>query len=219
MANQRGQDGGLILGGLLVGSPLVNGALSQGATTMDIDAASLTGVVIVGDKFTLAGESGSPTHTVTGGPFRVASGNAISSITFSTAIASGGVSDGAAVSFTSNSVAEINAWDLTAELEIIDDTVKGDGHRTFRGGLAKWTGSATALLDYLDTEQASLIDEIASGSPDGTIAGLMFQVASGKTWHGAAELTDCAVSSPEGSALVTVSFDFQGSGPVAPDWT
>ena len=68
MANQRGQSGGLILGGLLVGSPLVNGALSQSATTMDIDATSLTGVVIIGDTFTLAGESGSPTHTVTGGP-------------------------------------------------------------------------------------------------------------------------------------------------------
>ena len=219
MPNQRGQDGGLILGGLLVGSPLVNGALSQNDTTMNIDATSLTGVVIVGDTFTLAGESGSPTHTVTGGPFYVAAANAIANITFSTGIASGGVANNAAVSFASNSVAEIRAWDLAAEIETIDTTKKGVTHRTFRGGLAKWNGSATGLLDYLDTEQASLIDEIASGSPDGTIAGLMFQVASGKTWYGAAELSNFRGDSPEGSALVPVSFDFQGSGQVLPDWT
>ena len=219
MSNARGQDGGLILGGLLVGSPLVNGALIENDTTMDIDAVSLTGVVIVGDTFTLSGEAGSPTHTVTGGPFYVAAGNAIASITFSTGVAAGGVANNAAVSFTSNSVAEIRSWNLTAEIEIIDGTVKGDTHRIFKGGLAKWNGSATAWLDYLDTQQAALIDAIASGSPDGTIAGLMFQVASGQTWYGAAELSSFVTDSPEGSALVPVTFEFQGSGQVLPDWT
>lgn len=219
MSNLRGQDGGLILGGLLVGTPLVDGALNAGETTMDIDAASLTGVVIIGDIFTLAGESGSPTHTVTGGPFYVAAANAIASITFSTVIAAGGVANDAAVSFASNSVAEIRAWDLVAELEMIDDTVKGDTHRTFKGGLAKWNGSATAWLDYGDAEQAALIDAIASDPPDGTIAGLMFQAASGKTWYGAAELMNFTTESPEGTALVPVTFNFQGSGQVLPDWT
>lgn len=219
MSNLRGQEGGLILGGLLVGSPLVDGALIENDVVMDIDAVSLTGVVIIGDTFTLAGEAGSPTHTVTGGPFYVAAGNAITTLTFSTAIAAGGVANDAAVSFTSNSVAEIRAWDLTAEIEMIDDTVKGDTHRTFKGGLANWNGSATAWLDYLDTQQALLIDAIATGSPDGTIAGLMFQVASGKTWYGAAELMNFRTESPEGTALVPVSFDFQGSGQVLPDWT
>ncbi len=219
MSNSRGQDGGLILGGLLVGSPLVNGALNESDTTMSIDAVSLTGVVIIGDTFTLAGEAGSPTHTVTGGPFYVAAANAIANITFSIGVAAGGVANNAAVTFASNSVAEIRTWDLSAELEMIDDTVKQDTHRTFKGGLAKWNGSATAWLDYLDTQQAALIDEIATGSPDGTIAGLMFQVDSGKTWYGAAELLNFRVDSPEGTALVPVSFDFQGSGQVLPDWT
>ncbi len=219
MSNSRGQDGGLILGGLLVGSPLVNGALIENDVVMDIDAVSLTGVVIVGDTFTLAGEAGSPTHTVTGGPFYVAAANAIATITFSTGIAAGGVADDAAVSFAANSVAEIRAWDLTVEIEPIDDTVKGDTHRTFKGGLAKWNGSATAWLDYLDTQQAALIDEIANDPPDGTIAGLMFQVDSGKTWYGAAELSSFVTDSPEGTALQGVTFNFQGSGQVLPDWT
>ncbi len=219
MSNFEGQSGGLILGGLLVGSPLVNGALIENDAIMDIDAVSLTGVVIVGDTFTLAGEAGSPTHTVTGGPFYVAAANAIASITFSTLIAAGGVANDAAVSFASNSVAEVRQWSLDAALEIIEDTVKGDGHKTFKGGLANWNGSATAWLDYLDTEQAALIDAIATGSPDGTIAGLMFQIASGKTWHGAAELLNFSTDSPEGSGVVPVTFEFQGTGQVLPDWT
>ena len=219
MSNSRGQDGGLILGGLLVGSPLVAGALIENDVVMSIDAVSLTGVVIIGDTFTLAGEAGSPTHTVTGGPVYVAAANAIASITFSTGVAAGGVANNAAVTFASNSVAEIRTWELASELEMIDDTVKGDTHRTFKGGLAKWNGTATALLDYLDTEQASLIDEIANDPPDGTIAGLMFQIASGKTWYGAGELSNFRAESPEGTALVPVSFDFQGSGQVLPDWT
>ena len=129
------------------------------------------------------------------------------------------MADDAAVSFTANSVGEIRTWDLTAELEVIDTTAKGATHRTFKGGLAKWQGSATAWLDYLDTQQAALIDEIANGTPDGTIAGLMFQAASGKTWYGAAELSSFVADSPEGTALVPVSFNFQGSGQVLPDWT
>jgi len=219
MSNFEGQSGGLILGGLLVGSPLVDGALNAGETTMDIDATSLTGVVIIGDTFTLAGESGSPTHTVTGGPFYVAAGDAIASITFSTVIAAGGVANDAAVTFASNSVAEIRSWALTTALEMIDDTVKGDTHRTFLGGLATWEGTATAWLDYDDAEQAELIDAIATDPPDGAIAGLMFQVASGKTWYGAAEIQNFRIDSPEGSAVTPVTFDFQGTGQVLPDWT
>ena len=218
MSTFEGQDGALILGGLLVGSPLVDGALIENDTTMDIDAVSLTGVVIVGDTFTLAGEAGSPTHTVTGGPFYVAAGNAITSLTFSTAIAAGGVANDAAVTFASNSVAEIRSWSLTTALEIIDDTVKGDTHKTFLGGLATWEGTATAWLDYDDTEQAELIDAIANDPPDGAIAGLMFQVASGKTWYGGAEIQNFRTESQEGSAVTPVTFDFQGTGQVLPDW-
>ncbi len=168
MSNDRGQDGALMLGGRLVGSPLVNGALLENDTTMDIDAVTLTGIVAVGDTFTLAGEAGSPTHTVTGGPFYVAAANAIASITFSTAIAAGGVADDAAVTFADNAVAELLSWTLDhAGLELIDDTVKGDTHRTFKGGLARWSGSAAAWLDYDDPQQASLIDGLAPGSVGG----------------------------------------------------
>ena len=118
------------------------------------------------------------------------------------------------------SIDEMRSWSLDGvSLEMIDDTVKGDTHRTFLGGLATWEGTATAWLDYDDAEQAELIDAIATDPPDGAIAGLMFQVASGKTWYGAAEIQNFRIDSPEGSAVTPVTFDFQGTGQVLPDWT
>lgn len=218
MSSDRGQSGALILGGRLFGSPLVNGALSESDTVMDIDGTSLAGLVVVGDIFTLAGESGSPNHTVTGGPFYLAADNAIASITFSTGIAAGGVADNAAVTFADNVVAEIRSWTIdNAGLDMIEDTVKGDTAKTFRGGLMGWEGSATAWLDYGDTQQAELIDAIATGSPDGTIAGLMFQVATEQFIYGGAELRSFVASSPE-NGLVPIGFTFKGSDQIAFGW-
>ena len=216
--NDRGQGGALILGGRLFGSPLVNGALLENDTQMDIDAATLIGIVAVGDTFTLAGEAGSPTHTVTGGPFYVTSSSAIASITFSTAIAAGGVADNAAVTFADNRLGEVKGWTIdNAGLDMIDDTVKGDTHRTFRGGLGSFTGSAAAWLDYLDAKHAALIDEIASGSPDGTIASLILEVAPARFFYGGVVLRHFTSASPE-NGVVPVGFTFQGTGQVLLSW-
>lgn len=210
--NDRGQGGALILGGRLFGSPLVNGALLENDTTLDIDATTLIGLVAVGDTFTLAGESGSPTHTVTGGPFYLTVGNAIASITFSTAIAAGGVADDAAVTFADNRMGEVVSWTLdNSGLELIETTVKGITHKTFRGGLHAFEGSAAALLDYLDTKQGALIDAIATGSPDGTIASLILEVAPSRFLYGGAVLRHFASTSPE-TGPVVVGFTFRGTG-------
>ncbi len=216
--NDRGQGGALIVGGRLFGSPLVNGALLQNDTTMDIDGSTLVGVVAVGDTFTLAGESGTPTHTVTGGPFFVTGGNAISSITFSTAIAAGGVADDAAVSFADNRMAEVKSWTVDqAGFEMIEDTVKGDTHKTYRGGLNTFTGSAAAWLDYLDTQQAALIDAIANDPPDGAIASLILEVAPSRFFYGGVVLASFVSASPD-NGLVPVGFTFQGTGQVLVSW-
>ncbi len=215
MGSDRGQGGALILGGRLFGSPLVNGALSEFDAVMDIDGTSLAGVVVVGDTFTLAGEAGSPTHTVTGGPFYVGM-RSLENIAFTPAIAAGGVADNAAVTFADNEVAEIRSWTVdNAGLDMIEDTVKGDVAKTFRGGLMGWQGSASAWLDYDDTQQAELIDAIATGSPDGTLAGLLFQVAETRFLfiYGGAELANFVADSPE-NGLTPIGFTFKGSGEV-----
>jgi hypothetical protein len=57
---------------------LVNGALAADATTMNLDAATLTGTLVAGDVFTFAGDS-QQYVVVTGG---TAAGNALTGITF-----------------------------------------------------------------------------------------------------------------------------------------
>lgn len=104
------------LGGSLAGAPFVNGAAIAGATHISIDnngASTLVGTIQPGDTFVIAGEAGSPVHTVTGGPWMTV-GNAIAAMTFTGAIAAGGVADNAAVTFTFTSV-----QDEVLELEAV----------------------------------------------------------------------------------------------------
>lgn len=88
--------------GSIVGLPFTNGALAFHAVQLNLDAngapAGLAGVIMDGDQFVIAGESGSPLHAVVGGPFSI-SGNAVNNLPFSPEIASGGVADNAAITF------------------------------------------------------------------------------------------------------------------------
>jgi hypothetical protein len=221
MANYRGQDGLLVLGGKLQGSPLVAGAVASAAATVTVDGSVLVGVLAVGDVFVVDGDG--INRTVSGTTVRVASTNVVSAITF-TPSATAGFANNATVTFTSNSIGEITAWTIdTVEQELIEDTVKGDTTRTYKGGYVNWNGSATARLDYGDAKQGALIDLITGGSADGTIATLVFQVEAGavgeqKILYGAAYLTSFSVNSPEGSSIVDASFNFQGRGDLGVDW-
>ena len=80
--------------GTLAGTPLVNGAVAIGATTMNIDAGALTGTVVPGDIFTVAGDPQQYVATNT----TTAAANAITGITFSPASVLG-FADNAAVTF------------------------------------------------------------------------------------------------------------------------
>ena len=199
----------------MVGTPKATAAYATSVSEIAVTGggSTLTGVIMVGDIFTVA--SGTE-HTVTG-EFYDVTGNAIATLAFTPVIATA-IASNATIAFQSHSVAELGAWDLNTAIDIIEDTVKGDKHKTYKGGLASFSGNGSAFLDYGDTEQASLIDEIAAGTPDGTLGALMFRVAEGKFIYGAAVLSNFAVTSPEGSALVTVTFNFQGSGQPFVDW-
>lgn len=83
--------------GTLTGSPLVNGAVSIGATTVNIDAGTLTGTVVVGDIFTVAGDT--QQYVVTANA--TAAANAITGMAFSPA-AKVAWADNAAVTFVAS---------------------------------------------------------------------------------------------------------------------
>lgn len=76
---------------------LINGAVANAAKIMSIDATSLTGTVVTGDIFTVAGDT--QTYVVTSGPHTAAS-NAIASIQFEPAVqAAAGWADNAVITF------------------------------------------------------------------------------------------------------------------------
>ena len=220
MSTFRGTDGYVCLGGILVGAPQLKGELLESETEMDIDGggSALTGLVAVGDTFTITGESGTPTHTVTGGPFYKASGNEILGITFTPGIAAGGAPDDAAVNFTSNSMAQVTAWTLDSAMEVIPVNYKGLKHQESKGGIVSWNGTIAAVFDYGDPAQKELIDKIATGTPDGTIAALVLGTETKKQFYGGALLSGFSLGSPEGPALVPVSFNFAGDGAFLSDW-
>lgn len=222
MATFRGLEGFLALGGVLSGAgapPKLNGALIAGATTMAIDGngAALNGVVVVGDTFTIAGEAGSPTHTVTGTTFRVAVANAIAGITFSTPVAAGGAADNAVVTFTSNSVAEAKAHTVNAQQEALDTTSFGLRWRTVKGGRASWNGTGVCWLDKGDPEQSGLIDKIVAATPNLVVDGVLFGTNVGKQWYASASFSGFQVTVDQGS-IIEVTFNFEGSGQMLPNW-
>jgi len=223
MATYKGHTGLLVLGGRVQGAPTVQGAVASAGATVTVDGTVLVGVLAVGDVFEVDGDGIDRTVT---GALVVATTNSLAGITF-TPSATAGFGNNATVTFSSNSVGEIRAWSIDdLSLELIEDTVKGDTSKTYKAGYPPgWTGTATAYLDYGDTKQAALIDKIATGSPDGTIATLIFNVeASGQTgdlkqFYGAAQLNGFSVSSPEGSSIAEITFNFRSDGPLNVNWS
>ena len=113
---------------------------------------------------------------------------------------------------------ELRSWSLDGvALEIIDDTVKGDTHRTFKGGIGDGgTISYSCWLDYT-TAQQDLIDLINAGTGDAVAFVLL--AATGKTFTGNAVPQSYSMSSPEGSALTEITFTTKVSGAVGVTWS
>jgi hypothetical protein len=78
-------------------SALVNGAVSVGATSVNIDSLTLTGTLVIGDIFTVAGST--QQYVVTAN--RLVLGNAIAALTFSPA-AKTTFADNAVITFVAN---------------------------------------------------------------------------------------------------------------------
>lgn len=114
---------------------------------------------------------------------------------------------------------EVTTWNMAAELQQIDDTVKGDTHRSYKGGLGVWEGSAGAWLDYTDSKQAAIIDAIASQTPNGSLGEIILQSDDDKMFRGDVVVDNFNVQSQPDSTVVGVGFSFRGTGQVVPDWT
>ena len=227
MANYRGLEGFLAIGGVLTGTgapPKLNGAIIAGATTLNLDGngSQLIGVVVAGDTFTIAGESGSPVHTVTGGPFYVAAANAINGITFTPGAAAGGAADNAVITFVASSIAEAKTQTLNVSQEALDITKFQDKWRLVKGGLAQWSGTGVAWLDKLDPMQAKVIDALVATTPAAVLNGVLFGFQNGaavlKDMYGGVLVSGLQMSADKGS-IIEVTFNFEGTGTLLPNWT
>jgi hypothetical protein len=219
MTTYRGLDGFLSIGGILTttaGNVLLNGALIAGAQTLGLDGTGLQGVVMKGDTFTIAGETGTPVHTVTNGPLTAAAG-AVAGVQFTPGIAGGGAADNAVMTWVSNVVVEARTWNVSAQQETLEDTALGDKWKTFVGGAASWSGQGEANLDYSDARQKTLIDKLLTATPALVVDGVLFGSANNKQWFGSAVLSGIQIAGGVGD-LFKITFSFAGSGALLPNW-
>jgi hypothetical protein len=224
MAFFRGIDGFIAVGGALVGAPTVNGALTAGAVTLNIDVASgvLLGVVAAGDTFTIAGELGSPVHTVTNPVPVVAATNAIAGVTFTPAIATGGTLTGAVMTFASNALPQATGWDLDIQIKDLETTSLGDKWRSSVTEIASWSGSLAMRLDYSLPAQAAVFNRLSGATPGGILGTIVLGVGQGATTFkaavGAAEFKSAALKNQIG-AILDVKVAFTGTGQLSLLWT
>lgn len=212
MAKYRGSQGNAVFGGILVGSPLVQGAVAQGQTSATFDGTTLTGTVLPGDKLTVAGDA-QEYEIVTGGEV---AGNQIA-VTFTPSVQPvGGWADNAAVTFVSNSVANVREWEATPSRPIIDATVMTDTAESRDLDVPTWTGRATVFLDYGDTEQKDFIDQVISNDAVSPIS-VTLVIAEAKNLWGTLVPMNAAITQQRG-AYFEVGFDFEGEGVLNPDW-
>jgi len=218
MTTYAGMDGWLSLGGILTGTPRLAAQLTTGASIVAITGAgsTLTGIVAVGDTFTITGETGSPTHTVQGS-FYVCTANGHTAIAIATAYISATVAADATLNFDSNAVGEVRVWNINAEVEFAEDTAMGDKWETRVAGMAKWSGSAECMLDYDDTAQAELIDLIAAVTPTPDVNAVIFGTQDEDMWYAQAVLSNFAITEDRGD-VVSVTFTFAGQGDMLPRW-
>jgi hypothetical protein len=128
----------------LEGAPVLSQAQNATDTQVTLAIASapgspLVGTIYAGDTFTIAGEAGSPVHTVTGGPYSPDPADQyyrVGPVSFTGAIAAGGVPRGAAVTLTQSAQSTFDCtqgdqFNLTLTQNVTASSVvgAGDGQR------------------------------------------------------------------------------------------
>lgn len=212
MATITGNEGLLSLGGYVPDTTLVKGAVANSATaaTFDNNGSTFRGVVRPGDQFTVAGD-GQTYTVVTGEQSGDTTFNEIN-VTFTPGVVpGGGWADNTAVTWVSNSVAQVRSFEIDVERELLDTTVMRDGARTYDAGFNVWNTRFTLLLDPADPEQVEIIDGVTeNGGATGEFA-LTLVDFDGVQWWG--DITTLRGSlTQEIDAMVEFTCEAQGRG-------
>ena len=196
------------MGGVQTGTVAVATAVASGVTTFNVNGYS-TIVCLVGDTFTVAGETGSPTHTVTADVFVHTSTATATAISFSPAVATGGVSASSVVTFTSNSIAQVGRWSLSPSTDTGDFTSLGDKWARKQGTISRFAGTVELWLDLGDTKQSSLFQRLVAATPTLASTGFVFKVTDNKYVIGYGVVSNAGVMDERG-AIVRLSVQLTG---------
>jgi predicted secreted protein len=116
-------------------------------------------------------------------------------------------------------IAEIRSWTLTHNQDTIEDTVMGDGARTYKKGLTNFSGSFEGMYDSSHTATNGAVFDLDATSDDGdtTDSGILTGEFITSSATGSKKYTgELLITSVERSAsfddMVTFTANFQGSG-------
>jgi|GEM_PF-1359733 len=221
MPTYRGVDGFASLGGAVDGTPLTKGSVSQGASsaTLDGGGSALNGVLRAGDTFTVAGDA--QEYTLTADVVIGAVTPNEVGINFSPTVQPvGGWDDNAAVSFVSNSIAEVIGWEADVSREDLETTAYDEASppqaKTFTLDIPEWRGTIRVQLDYDDPEQKEVIDLLVAGSVP-TALSCLLAMDGGRQFWGNIHPSSGRIASRRG-AIVEADLKFAGTGALTPNW-
>lgn len=119
---------------------------------------------------------------------------------------------GGKVMINTNEVADIKTWSLDIGADNLDDTALGDSWKTFIQGLKEW--SATAEGNWVISTDTNGQKAIQDAYLAGNTVTLKLYVNSTNYYTGTALISSISVETGV-EDLVTVSFEFQGSGAIS----
>lgn len=124
---------------------------------------------------------------------------------------------GSSITLGGSALGESISWNLNSSIDLLDDTVLGDLWKSFKGGLAKWSGEVSGFVDYDDAQQKIAIDDILAATPTGDTVAMIFLVATGKTFGGNAICSAITMNASKDN-VVEISFTFTGIAALTPTW-
>jgi hypothetical protein len=119
---------------------------------------------------------------------------------------------------STTAIAEMKSWSLTHTQDILEDTVCGDGARTYKKGITNFSGSFDGIYDssHVATNQNVFdLDATTATTPDspgGMTAEFITSTVSGSKKYSGEILITSIERTASFDDLVSFSANFQGSG-------
>ncbi len=116
----------------------------------------------------------------------------------------------------SNAVAEVVAFSMSIESELIDQTKLGDTFRSFKAGTRQWSGEITCHWDETDSGGQQAVQAALLAGTSVTLNLYPEGLTTGDAYYtGTAFLKSLSVDVADNDSNVMAKYSFQGSGAVS----